>query len=122
LSANSLKSLRSDIRSDLCYLWELRQAPRVGNSMSAMAINEMAAPSTITRLFTSGGSSQCKIASRGIDLGKTTFHLVALGERNRVLIRKKFSRAQLLAYTAKIASAMIGIEACAGSHFMGGKL
>jgi hypothetical protein len=30
------------------------------------------------------------IASIGIDLGKTTFHLVALGERNKVLVRKKF--------------------------------
>jgi predicted NBD/HSP70 family sugar kinase len=40
------------------------------------------------------------IVSIGIDLGKTTFHLVALGERNKVLVRKKFSRAQLLAYTA----------------------
>ena len=38
------------------------------------------------------------IASIGIDLGKTTFHLVALGERNKVLVRKKFSRAGLLAY------------------------
>jgi transposase len=38
-----------------------------------------------------------QIASIGIDLGKTIFHLVALGERNKVLIRKKFSRAQLLA-------------------------
>ena len=32
------------------------------------------------------------IASVGIDLGKTIFHLVALGERNKVLVRKKFSR------------------------------
>jgi hypothetical protein len=32
------------------------------------------------------------IASIGIDLGKTTFHLVALGERNKILLRKKFSR------------------------------
>ena len=32
------------------------------------------------------------IASVGIDLGKTTFHLVALGEHNKVLLRKKFSR------------------------------
>lgn len=31
-------------------------------------------------------------ASVGIDLGKTIFHLVALGERNKVLVRKKFSR------------------------------
>jgi hypothetical protein len=58
------------------------------------------------------------IASIGIDLGKTTFHLVALGERNKVLIRKKFSRTQLLAYTANLPASLIGLEACAGSHFM----
>ncbi len=58
------------------------------------------------------------IASIGIDLGKTTFHLVALGERNKVLIRKKFSRSQLLAYTGKLTSSLIGLEACAGAHFV----
>ena len=62
------------------------------------------------------------IASIGIDLGKTTFHLVALGERNKILIRKKFSRSQLLAYTAKLTSSLIGLEACAGSHFVGAAL
>ncbi len=36
------------------------------------------------------------VASIGIDLGKITFPLVALGKRNKVLVRKKFSRAQLL--------------------------
>jgi transposase len=59
------------------------------------------------------------IASIGIDLGKTTFHLVALGERSKVLVRKKFSRAQLLAYTANLPASLIGLEACAGAHFMG---
>lgn len=34
------------------------------------------------------------IASIGIDLSKTTFRLLAPGERNKVLVRKKFSRAQ----------------------------
>jgi transposase len=62
------------------------------------------------------------IASIGIDLGKTTFHLVALGERNKVLVRKKFSRSQLLAYTANLPSSLIGVEACAGAHFMGAAL
>jgi transposase len=62
------------------------------------------------------------IASVGIDLGKTTFHLVALAERNKVLVRKKFSRAQLLAYTANLPSSLIGLEACAGAHFMGAAL
>ncbi len=63
-----------------------------------------------------------RIASIGIDLGKTTFHLVALGERSKVLVRKKFSRAQLLAYTAKLPSSLIGLEACAGAHFLGAAL
>jgi len=60
------------------------------------------------------------ITSIGIDLGKATFHLVALGERNKV--RKKFSRPQLLAYTANLPSSLIGLEACAGAHFMGARL
>ena len=59
------------------------------------------------------------IASIGIDLGKTTFHLVALGERNKILLRRKFSRTQLLAYTANLPASLIGLEACAGSHFIG---
>ena len=62
------------------------------------------------------------IASIGIDLGKTTFHLVALGERNKILLRRKFSRSQLLAYTANLPTSLIGLEACAGAHFMGAAL
>ena len=62
------------------------------------------------------------IASIDIDLGKTTFHLVALGERSKVLFRKKFSRSQLLAYTAMLPHSLIGLEACSGAHFLGGKL
>jgi transposase len=62
------------------------------------------------------------IASIGIDLGKTVFHLVALGERNKILLRRKFSRSQLLAYTANLPSSLIGMEACAGSHFLGAAL
>src|SRR5215475_11684048 len=62
------------------------------------------------------------IASVGIDLGKTTFHLVALGERNKILLRRKFSRSQMLAYTANLPSSLIGLEAGAGSHFLGAVL
>ena len=41
-----------------------------------------------------------QINSVGIDLGKTTFHLVVLGEAGKVLVRKKFNQRQLLTYTA----------------------
>jgi len=44
------------------------------------------------------------IASVGIDLGKTTFHLGAVGEQSKVVVRKKFSREQLPACTANLQS------------------
>ena len=59
-----------------------------------------------------------KIRSIGIDLGKTTFHLVALGERGKILLKKKLSRKQLLALTANLPASLIGLEACSGSHFL----
>jgi hypothetical protein len=38
------------------------------------------------------------------------------------LVRKKFSRTQLLAYTANLPSSLIGLEACSGAHFLGAAL
>ncbi len=47
-----------------------------------------------------------QINSVGIDLGKTTFHLVALGEAGKALVRTKFNQRQLLTYTANMPTAM----------------
>ena len=60
-----------------------------------------------------------QIRSVGIDLGKTTFHLVALGAAGKVLVKKKFTQKQLLAYTANLQTSLIGLEACSGAHFLG---
>jgi transposase len=62
------------------------------------------------------------ITSVGIDLGKMTFHLVALGEHGKVVTRKKFSRKQLLAYTANMPASLVGMECCSGAHFIGAAL
>src|ERR1700680_1642585 len=55
----------------------------------------------------------------GIDLGKTVFHLVGLNLHGEVVARKKFSRTQLLRFTANVHVGLIGMEACGGSHFLG---
>jgi transposase len=55
----------------------------------------------------------------GIDLGKTTFHLVGMSQRGEVVVRKRFSRTQLLQFTANLKVELIGMEACGGSHFLG---
>ena len=54
----------------------------------------------------------------GIDLGKTVFHLVGLDSSGNVMVRKRYSRTQLLKYTANLRVQRIGMEACSGSHFL----
>src|SRR5246500_3579846 len=60
-----------------------------------------------------------EIRSVGIDLGKTTFHLVALGDNGKVLLKKKFTQRQVIAFTANLQTCLIGMEACSGAHFLG---
>ena len=43
-----------------------------------------------------------QIRSIGIDLGKTTFHLVVLTAAGKVLLRQKFTRKQLITATANM--------------------
>src|SRR5258708_8367635 len=54
----------------------------------------------------------------GIDIGKTVFNLVGLSMQGEVVVRKKFSRRQLLHFTANLRVGLIGMEACGGSHFL----
>ena len=60
-----------------------------------------------------------QIRSVGIDLGKTTFHLVALDDNGSVLLKKKFTQKQLITFTANLQTSLIGMEACSGAHFLG---
>lgn len=58
----------------------------------------------------------------GIDLGKSVFHLVGMDQHGKVVARRQLSRSQLMVYTAKIPSCLIGMEACCGAHFIGAAL
>ncbi len=59
------------------------------------------------------------IQTVGIDLGKTTFHIVALDEHGHIVLKRRFSRTQLLAYMANVQTCLIGMEACCGAHYLG---
>jgi transposase len=63
-----------------------------------------------------------EIDTMGIDLGKTVFHLVGLNRAGEVVIRRKFSRPQLLRFTANLQVRLMGMEACGGAHFLGRNL
>jgi transposase len=59
-----------------------------------------------------------RIHTVGIDIAKSVFHLVVVDEKGSVLVKKKFSRPQLLVYTANLRAEVIGMEACSGAHFL----
>jgi transposase len=62
------------------------------------------------------------IATIGIDLGKTTFHLIGMNARGRIVLRRKVSRGQLQSCLANLPACVIGLEACAGAHHVGRQL
>ena len=45
-----------------------------------------------------------------IDLGKTTFDLIGMDERGYVVLRRRFSRMQLITYISKLDTCLIGME------------
>jgi hypothetical protein len=45
--------------------------------------------------------------------------LVGLNRAGAVVVRRKFSRLQLLRFTANLRVRLIGMESCGGSHFLG---
>jgi Transposase len=62
------------------------------------------------------------IAVIGIDIGKSSFHVVGHDARGAVVLRQKWSRGQVEARLANIPPCLIGMEACVGAHHLSRKL
>jgi transposase len=60
-----------------------------------------------------------EISTIGIDLSKTSFHVIGLNAHGEIVLRRKCSRKQLLHFTSNRQRLMIGMEACGGAHFLG---
>ena len=58
------------------------------------------------------------IKTIGIDLGKSTFHLVGHDHSGRELYRHKFSRIKLLQFISAHEPVTITMEACCGAHWL----
>jgi hypothetical protein len=70
----------------------------------------------------SRSSASAAIATLGIDLGKNSFHLIGQDERGAIVLRIKLSRSQLTQRLANIPPCLIGMETCAGAHYIGRQL
>ena len=57
-----------------------------------------------------------KISRIGMDTSKQIFQLHGVDEAERVVLRRKLRRKEMMAFFAALAPTTIGIEACGGSH------
>jgi transposase len=71
---------------------------------------------------TSPTKTAAAISTIGIDIGKTTFHLVGLDKRGAIVLQQKVSRSQLERRLVNVPRCLIGMEACSGSHHIGRQL
>jgi len=62
------------------------------------------------------------IAVVGIDIGKNSFHIVAVDDRGAIVLRQKWSRSQMEARFANMPPCLMGMEACVGAHHLSRKL
>jgi transposase len=60
----------------------------------------------------------------GIDIGKNTFHVIALGPDDAVVLRRQFTRSQLIRYFEERAGEPLDVafEACSGAHWLAHRL
>src|ERR1700720_4347204 len=67
-------------------------------------------------------TGQNAIVVVGIDIGKNSFHVVALDDRGAMVLRQKWSRSQVETRFANMPPCLIGMEACVGAHHLSRKL
>ena len=58
-----------------------------------------------------------KITTIGVDLAKSVFQVHCIGADGGVVIRRALRRSQVLEFFSKFEPCLVGLEACASSHF-----
>ncbi len=57
------------------------------------------------------------IATIGLDIAKSVFQVHGVDSAGQVVVRRQLKRRQVLAFFGKLPPCLIGIEACASSHY-----
>src|SRR5436305_15040635 len=67
-------------------------------------------------------SSVRTVTTIGIDMGKTTLHMVGLDSCGAIVLREKVSRGRIASRLANLAPCLIGIEARMATHYVAREL
>jgi transposase len=63
-----------------------------------------------------------QVTTIGIDLAKTVFQVHAVDADGATVVRKRLRRAEVLSFVSGLEPCLIGMEACATSHYWGREL
>ena len=58
-----------------------------------------------------------QMATIGLDIAKSVFQVHGIGKGGSVVVQRRLRRSQVLAFFSKQSPCVVGIEACASSHF-----
>ncbi len=59
---------------------------------------------------------QLAIAHLGVDLGKQAFHACGMTRAGKIVLERRFTRAQLERFAEELPPCRVGLEACGGAH------
>ncbi len=57
------------------------------------------------------------VTTIGLDIAKSVFQVHGVGARGNVVVRRQLKRRQVLAFFEKLPPCLVGMEACASSHY-----
>ena len=57
-----------------------------------------------------------QVATIGLDLAKNVFQLHGVDAAGQVVVRRRLRRAEVMPFFTRLASCLVGMEACAGAH------
>ena len=57
------------------------------------------------------------ITTIGLDIAKSVFQVHGVDEKGKVVLRRQLKRRYVLAFFHKLPPCLVGIEACASSHY-----
>ena len=58
-----------------------------------------------------------KISTIGLDLAKRIFQVHGIDDQGQLIVQKQLQRSEMIAWFSKLAPCLIGVEACATSHY-----
>lgn len=57
------------------------------------------------------------ITTIGLDIAKSVFQVHGIGGEGQVVVRQQLRRSRVLGFFKKLSPCLVGIEACASSHY-----